>query len=177
MTTGNDKRKMILAIGAMMMMNSDNRYVCNSYMYERYKKLFSEEQSNSMKENWNNEHFRQQRLKKYRDLWDDLSYRKRRTERMKDLWNDPTLSSKRKAAWEKSAKHTLWNSEKSKEINKKLWSDPSHRALRRTQQREWANKIKICEVCGKNVKNGIHSLYHGKRCKFNKETSLENFFS
>lgn len=176
MTIDNDRVKMTLAVGAMMMINGTDRYICNSHTYRIYKEIFASTQSAFMKEQWSDEKFRTVRTKKFREQWKDPEYRLRRTERLKEIWHDPVLSAKRRDAWEKSEKAKL-NSEKSKELNRELWKNPEHRQLRVTQQREWANKMTTCAVCGKSVKNAVHSRSHGKRCRYSKNQSLEDFFA
>jgi hypothetical protein len=180
MTTGNNKRKMTIALGAMMMQYQHERYVCNSYMYERYRCIFSSEQSELMKDNWNNSSFKEKRVAKYRELWNDASYRKKRIDRMKELWNDPQLKKKRTDG----LKNSLADPVKTEKLhnrlrkqNRQLWNDLNYRKLRSVKQKEWANNTRVCEVCMNEVKNGIYSMKHGKHCNLKNTTSLENYFT
>lgn len=180
MTTGNNKRKMTIALGAMMMQYQHERYICSSYMYEKYRFVFASEQSELMKDNWNNPSFKEERVAKYRELWNDVSYRKKRTDRMKELWNDPQLKKKRTEGLKKSLAdpvkiENLHN--RLRKQNRQLWNDPNYRELRSIKQKEWANNTRVCEVCLNEVKNGIYSMKHGKHCKLKIKSTLEDFFS
>ena len=181
MTTGNNKRKMTIALGAMMMMHNQHvRYVCGSHMYERYRSIFASEQSELMKDNWNNSSFREERVAKYRELWEDESYRKRRTDRMRELWNDPQRKGKRIESLKKTFEDPVKNKKRHDRLieqNRQLWNDPNYREMRSVSQKEWTNKTRICEVCNNEVKNGIYNLKHGKHCKLKDKSTLEDFFS